>query len=118
MKKIGVLFAGAILLILGGVAYASIPGPDGVIHGCYKNSNPAQGAVIVVDHTASCPSGKSVLSGGGQADRDLAVMRGSAPTNPSPPSLAAGWTVRFKFIGDAADTVTVDAWATCATVAA
>lgn len=52
----------AVLLLGGGIAYASIPGPDGVIHGCYKSSNPAQGAVIVIDHTASCPSGYTALN--------------------------------------------------------
>jgi hypothetical protein len=58
------LVVAALLLIVGSVAiaYASIPGPDGVIHGCYKTSNPAQGAVIVIDHTASCPSGYTALN--------------------------------------------------------
>jgi hypothetical protein len=50
------------LLALGGIAWASIPGPDGVIHGCYKTSNPAKGSVIVIDHTASCPSGFAPLN--------------------------------------------------------
>lgn len=54
----------AIILALGVgvIAYASIPGPDGVIHACYKNNNPAQGAIIAIDHTASCPSGYTALN--------------------------------------------------------
>jgi hypothetical protein len=50
------------VVLIGGVAYASIPGPDGTIHGCYKTSNPAQGSVIVVDSSASCPNGYTTLS--------------------------------------------------------
>jgi hypothetical protein len=42
-----------------GVAWASIPGSDGVIHGCYKNSG--DNRVIVVDSEASCPSGYTAL---------------------------------------------------------
>lgn len=45
-----------------GIAIASIPGPDGVIHGCYKTSGPAQGALTVIDSTASCPSGTAALN--------------------------------------------------------
>ncbi len=63
MKRLWILAAAlALPLIIGGVAYASIPGPDGTIHGCYKTSNPAQGAVIVVDSAASCPSGYTALN--------------------------------------------------------
>lgn len=50
------------LLAIGGIAYASIPGPDGVVHACYKISNPAQGALIAIDSAASCPSGYAVLN--------------------------------------------------------
>jgi hypothetical protein len=62
MKKslVAVIAAGA-LLVLGGVAWASIPGPDGVIHGCYKTGNPARGSVMVIDSAASCPSGFAPL---------------------------------------------------------
>jgi hypothetical protein len=47
------------LLLLGGIAYASIPGPDGVIHGCYKNST---GMLITIDSAASCPTGYTALN--------------------------------------------------------
>lgn len=53
--------ATAALLAVGSIAYASIPGPDGVIHGCYKTSAPAQGALITIDSAASCPSGYTAL---------------------------------------------------------
>jgi hypothetical protein len=56
---LGIIFS---VLLFGGVAYASIPGPDNVIHGCYKTNNPGQGAVIVVDSAASCPSGFTILN--------------------------------------------------------
>ncbi len=57
---VAVVVAG--LLGIGAFAYASIPGPDGVIHGCRKTSNPAVGAVIVVDSEATCPSGYEPLN--------------------------------------------------------
>ena len=54
-------FGGAGLLI-SGIAYASIPGGDGVIHGCYKTSNPAKGSLIAIDSRASCPNGHAELN--------------------------------------------------------
>lgn len=54
--------AAAVLLFGGGVAYASIPGPNGVIYGCYKTSGPGQGALITIDSSASCPSGYTSLN--------------------------------------------------------
>lgn len=60
--KFVALLAAVLVLAVGGIAYASIPGPDGVIHGCYKTSNPAQGALIAIDSAASCPSGYAALN--------------------------------------------------------
>jgi hypothetical protein len=62
MRKLIVAVLALLLVGSAAIAWASIPGPDGVIHGCYKNNNPAQGAIIVVDHTASCPSGYTALN--------------------------------------------------------
>jgi hypothetical protein len=62
-KRIALVVAALLLIGVGaGIAYASIPGPDGVIHGCYKTSNPAQGALIAIDSAASCPSGYTALN--------------------------------------------------------
>jgi hypothetical protein len=61
-KWVAVAMAAVLLLLAGGIAYASIPGPDGVIHGCYKTSGGNQGSVIVVDSAASCPSGYTALN--------------------------------------------------------
>ncbi|HEY5987260.1 MAG TPA: hypothetical protein VIV12_12935 [Streptosporangiaceae bacterium] len=61
-RTITVALAALLLLVVGAVAYASIPGPDGVIHACYKTSNPAQGALIAIDSAASCPSGYTALN--------------------------------------------------------
>jgi hypothetical protein len=49
----------ALLLLGGGIAYASIPGPDGVVHGCYKNST---GMLITIDSAAACPTGYTALN--------------------------------------------------------
>jgi hypothetical protein len=51
--------AAASLTVLGGVAVASIPGPDGVISGCRKNTT---GDLRVVDSAASCPIGYTALN--------------------------------------------------------
>jgi hypothetical protein len=60
-KLLAVVFSLAV--VLGGVAYASIPDPSGVIHGCYKTSNPAKGALVVIDSaTETCPSGTVSLN--------------------------------------------------------
>lgn len=62
-RRIALIAAALLLLGIGAsIAYASIPGPDGVIHGCYKTNNPAQGGVIVIDSAATCPSGFAPLN--------------------------------------------------------
>jgi hypothetical protein len=60
MKRVlFVLAIVAALLVGGGIAYASIPGPDGVIHGCRKNTD---GSLRVIDSTATCPNGWTALN--------------------------------------------------------
>lgn len=46
-------------LLVAGIAYASIPGPTGVINGCYKNTD---GSLKVIDSTATCPNGYTALN--------------------------------------------------------
>jgi hypothetical protein len=59
-RKLAVLAVAIGLVGVGAVAaWASIPGPDGVIHGCYK---PSTGAVTVIDSSASCGSGLTALN--------------------------------------------------------
>src|SRR5258706_7450679 len=49
----------ALVVALGGDAFASIPGPDGMISSCYSNTN---GALRVVDSTStSCARGETAL---------------------------------------------------------
>jgi len=63
MRKLIVVLSALLLVAVGaGIAWASIPGPDGVIHGCYKTSNPAQGALIAIDSAATCPNGYAALN--------------------------------------------------------
>lgn len=64
MRKVAVALAAGLLLIMSGVALASIPDSSGVIHGCYKTNNPNRGAVVVIDIDAgqSCPSGYTALN--------------------------------------------------------
>ena len=67
MRKAITIAAAAVasLTVLSGVAMASIPGPDGVIHACRKNNT---GDLRVIDSEASCPSGYTAMNwqvGGG-----------------------------------------------------
>jgi hypothetical protein len=81
----------ALLLAIGGIAWASIPGPDGVIHGCYKTSNPAQGALIAIDSAASCPSGYTALNWSQTGPQGPAGPTGAAgPAGPAGPAGADG----------------------------
>jgi hypothetical protein len=45
-------------LVLGGIAYAAIPDSDGVIHGCYGNSN---GQLRVIDEGHTCKNNETAL---------------------------------------------------------
>lgn len=54
-----ILFGAAVMVAVGaGVAYAAIPGSDGVIHGCVNNGS---GLLRVRDSGQSCPGGESTL---------------------------------------------------------
>jgi len=44
------------------VVNASIPGPDGTISACYRADGPAQGNLVVIDSTESCPTGFTALN--------------------------------------------------------
>jgi hypothetical protein len=59
-----------------GVAYASIPGQDGVIHGCYVTKT---GALYVIDSTKNCTSGQTALN-----------WNQTGPKGPAGPAGAAG----------------------------
>ena len=52
----------AILMVAGGVAYASIPDASGVIHGCYRTSTDDQkGQLRVVEDPASCRNNEAPI---------------------------------------------------------
>jgi hypothetical protein len=53
------LAAAILLAAASGIAYASIPGPDGVIQGCYLKSG---GSLRVIDSSASCKSTETSLN--------------------------------------------------------
>jgi hypothetical protein len=59
---VSILIAVAVGLAAGGIAYASIPGPDGVIHGCYAKIN---GQLRVIDSSlgGACTSSEKPLNG-------------------------------------------------------
>src|SRR6202007_600871 len=68
--RLAVLGAAVRLAAASGIAYAAIPGPDGVIHGCVNSS----GQVRVIDPGAGglCLTGESAL--------DWNVTGGKGPT--------------------------------------
>jgi hypothetical protein len=59
MRKISGLLIGVLLLAVGGVALASIPDGNGVIHGCVKDGTTGRREVRVIDtaFTTTCGSG-------------------------------------------------------------
>src|SRR6266566_5205126 len=60
VKKTLVLTISSILIAVSSIAaFASIPGPDGTITGCYK---PSDGKLFIIDSTATCPSGTTTLT--------------------------------------------------------
>jgi hypothetical protein len=85
-KKFALILAG-LLAVAGlgaGVAYASIPAPDGTINGCYKNST---GMLITIDSSASCPSGYTALNWSQTGPQGPAGATGATgPQGPAGPS--------------------------------
>jgi len=62
----------------GGVAYSSIPDPQGVIHGCV---NDTRGALRVIDSpSASCDAGETALDWNQQGQTGPAGPAGAVPT--------------------------------------
>jgi hypothetical protein len=104
MRKRVLFVVVAAMLLLGviGVAYASIPGPDGVIHGCYKTSNPAQGALIAIDFAASCPSGYTALNW-----NQTGLQGPTGPQGETGPVGPAGGLNGYEFI---TQPITIDAF--------
>jgi hypothetical protein len=94
----------AAALAMGGIAYASIPGPDGVINGCYGST----GALRVIDSAATCKSNETSLNwnkGGPTGPQGPVGPRGdkgdtgatgapgdTGPTGPTGPTGATGAT--------------------------
>lgn len=59
-SAIAVVCVLAATIVMGGLAYASIPGTNGVIHGCYETKG-TNHAMTVVDSSAQCPTGYTSL---------------------------------------------------------
>ena len=82
--RMSVLIALTVGLAAAGIAYASIPGPDGVIHGCYLKSG---GNVRVIDSTAKCKATETSLDWnqrGVTGPRGATGARGTTgPTGPA-----------------------------------
>src|SRR5581483_10638436 len=75
------------LAAVAGVAYASIPGSDGVIHGCYAKT----GALSVIDSAKRCPNGTTALNWNQQGPQGVPGAAGPAgPAGPQGPAGPAG----------------------------
>jgi hypothetical protein len=87
MRKVLIPVAVAALVVaaVGGVAYASVPGPDGVIHGCYEDGGHSDGALYVIDSEDTCPEGSTGLdwnqtAPAGVAGYEIVVDEWTAPS--------------------------------------
>ena len=81
------------LLFVGGVAAASIPDGNGVIHGCRKNTD---GSLRVIDtaKTSTCPNGYTSLDWSQTGPQGPAGPAGPAgPTGPAGPAGVSGWEI-------------------------
>jgi len=78
---LGIIFS---ILLIGGVAYASIPDAGGVIHGCYKTSD---GKLRVVE--SICASGETALDWNQTGLQGAQGIQGPAGTNGS--NGVSGW---------------------------
>jgi len=87
---VAVLVVGS--LGLAGVAYAAIPGPDGVIHGCYQT---IKGSLRVIDSSASCSAGETPLTWNQTGPQGVQGIQG--PAGPAGPSHA--YTGSTSFVG-------------------
>jgi hypothetical protein len=85
MRKLIVAALALLIVAIGAVAYASIPGPDGVIHGCRKNSD---GSLRAIDSAATCPSGWTALNWSQTGPQGPA-----GPAGPQGPAGVSGYQV-------------------------
>jgi hypothetical protein len=73
----------------GAVAYASIPGPSGLISGCVSNQSVNNvHALVVIDSSATCPSGTTALSWNQQGP--VGPQGQVGPAGPQGPAGATG----------------------------
>jgi ChpA-C len=105
----------ALIVALGGVAVAAIPGPDGVIHACYADNNAVsqvgaglapgtevvspKGALRVIDSGESCGAGETPLS------FNQTGPAGPAATGSTVPTAYAERTARNVTVGARRTTV-------------
>jgi hypothetical protein len=102
----------AILGTGGGFAWASIPDPGGVIHGCYDN----KGALRVIDNTSStCKNGETPLEWSEQGPSGTTGPKGpSGDTGLQGPPGASGPTGATGLQGPPGSSGTNDVWSTSA----
>ncbi len=87
--RLAVLGAAVALAAASGIAYAAIPGSDGVIHGCVN----ASGGVRVIDPGAggSCSTGESALNWNLTGAKGATGLQGSpGPTGNAGPAGSSG----------------------------
>ena len=79
-----VIATAALVVVVGGVAVAAIPGADGVVKSCYANTT---GQLRVIDSDASCAGGETQLSFNQQGPSGPPGPKGD-PGSPGPPGEA------------------------------
>jgi hypothetical protein len=91
VKRVASIVVGAMAMVLVGVgiAWASIPGADGVIHGCRKNTD---GSLRAIDSAATCPNGWTSLNWAqaGGAGAQVAQVNVTVAYGQSPGTTAQG----------------------------
>jgi hypothetical protein len=83
--------AATLFMVVGGIAYASIPDASGVIHGCYRTSTDDQkGQLRVVEDAASCRTNELPMQWNQTGPDGPAGKDGAAGVSPTVRQLVAG----------------------------
>jgi hypothetical protein len=70
----------ALVIALGGAAFAAIPDPSGMIHGCYLKNN---GSLRVVDSAADCKSTERSVSWSAGSEPGSGIVARATSTEPA-----------------------------------
>jgi hypothetical protein len=88
MKRMLIGVATGVFMLLGGIALASIPDNNGIIHGCYKITGQTKEVIVIDSPSETCPSSYTALNWNQTGPQGATGATGS--TGPAGQAGAAG----------------------------